>query len=120
MHASYYIGNTIREAIRNIPKLKPYVAIRALLTMIIPTDVTTLNIHDAASRVAFLSALPVEDIFIYGFQSMMYHQILYCSVFIKTQYYPGLSKTDTFTCVEKTKSQKVTWPMHYTFTRRQA
>ena len=39
------------------PKLKPCVAIRALLTMIIPTDVTTLNIHAPASNAAFLSAL---------------------------------------------------------------
>ena len=45
-----------------IPKLKPYVAIRALFTRIIPTDVTTLNIQDAASRAAFLSPLFAEDI----------------------------------------------------------
>jgi len=44
-----------------IPKLKPYVAIRALFTRIIPTDVTTLNNHDAASREAFLSPLLTED-----------------------------------------------------------
>lgn len=45
-----------------IPKLKPYVAIRALFTRIIPTDVTTLKDHDAASREAFLSPLLAEDI----------------------------------------------------------
>jgi len=44
-----------------IPKLKPYVAIKALLTRIIPTDVTTLNSHDAASMEAFLSPLLTED-----------------------------------------------------------
>lgn len=42
---------------KNLPKLNPYVAIKALLTMIIPTEVTTLNIHAAASTAAFLSAL---------------------------------------------------------------
>lgn len=47
---------------RNLPKVKPYLAIRALFTMIIPTDVTTLNNHDAASRAAFFSPLLGEDI----------------------------------------------------------
>lgn len=42
----------------NVPKLKPCVAINDLLTMIIPTDVTTLNSHEAASRDAFLSPFP--------------------------------------------------------------
>ena len=51
-----------------IPKLKPYVAIRALFTRIIPTDVTTLNIHEAASREAFLSALLGEDMLNRNFQ----------------------------------------------------
>jgi len=45
-----------------IPKVKPYVAIRALFTRIIPTDVTTLNIHDARSSAIFLSPLVVESI----------------------------------------------------------
>lgn len=40
-----------------LPKLKPYVPIKALLTMMIPTEVTTLNIHEATSIAAFLSAL---------------------------------------------------------------
>lgn len=44
-----------------LPKLKPYVAIRALFTRIIPTDVTTLNNHDAASREAFRSPLLTVD-----------------------------------------------------------
>lgn len=48
---------------QNLPKLKPYVAIRALLTIIIPTDVTTLNIHAAASTAAFFSALLAGAIF---------------------------------------------------------
>lgn len=47
---------------KTIPKLKPYLAIRALFTRIIATDVTTLNNHDAASREAFLSPLLAEDI----------------------------------------------------------
>jgi hypothetical protein len=38
------------------------VAIRALFTRIIATDVTTLNNHDAASREAFLSPLLADDI----------------------------------------------------------
>lgn len=38
-----------------IPKLNPYVAISALLTMMIPTDVVTLKLHAAKSRAAFLS-----------------------------------------------------------------
>lgn len=49
-----------------IPKLKPYVAINALLTIMIPTEVTTLNIHAAASTAAFLSALLVDGI-LYSF-----------------------------------------------------
>jgi len=53
----------IRERYRNaIPKLKPYVAMRALFTRIIPTDVTILNIHDATSIAVFLSPLVAEDI----------------------------------------------------------
>jgi hypothetical protein len=48
-----------------VAKLKPYRTIRALLTMIIPTDVTTLNNHEAVSSVAFLSALLAEDIFFF-------------------------------------------------------
>lgn len=52
-----------REKYRNvIPKLKPYVAMRALFTRIIPTDVTILNIHDATSIAVFLSPLVAEDI----------------------------------------------------------
>lgn len=51
-----------------IPKVKPYVAIRALFTMIIPTDVTTLKNHDAASMAAFLSPLLSEDIMNSRFQ----------------------------------------------------
>jgi hypothetical protein len=45
------------------------VAIRALFTRIIATDVTTLNNHDAASREAFLSPLLADDILNYSFQS---------------------------------------------------
>ena len=60
----------MQHSLQNIPKLKPYVAIRALLTMIIPTDVTTLNIHEAASMAAFFSAFPAEDILFYGFQRL--------------------------------------------------
>lgn len=49
--------------IQNVPKLKPYVAIKALLTMIIPTDVTILKDHEATSRAVFRSALLTDDIF---------------------------------------------------------
>jgi len=49
--------------IGNPPKLKPYLAIKALLTSIIPTDVTTLNIHEAKSRAPFLSDSFAEVIF---------------------------------------------------------
>ena len=49
--------------IGNPPKLKPYLAIKALLTSIIPTDVTTLNIHEAKSRAPFLSESFAEVIF---------------------------------------------------------
>lgn len=88
----------VENSIRNIPKLKPYVAIRALLTMIIPTEVTTLNIHDAASIDAFLSAFPAEDIFIYCFQSVTrsftalssWKQLLYLNI-----------KTNRFVCIGK-------------------
>lgn len=41
----------------SLPKLKPYLAIKALLTMMIPTEVTTLNNHAPASDAAFLSSL---------------------------------------------------------------
>lgn len=47
-----------------LPKLKPYVAISALLAMMIATEVTTLNIHEAISSAAFLSALPTGAIFL--------------------------------------------------------
>lgn len=47
----------------NVPKLKPYVAIKALLTIIIPTEVTILNAHAATSRDIFFSSLTVVDIF---------------------------------------------------------
>ena len=53
---------------KELPKLNPYVAINALLTRIIPTEVTTLNIHAAASSAAFLSALLAGAILIYFFQ----------------------------------------------------
>ena len=43
------------ERSTGIPKLNPYVAISALLTMMIPTDVVTLKLHAAKSRAAFLS-----------------------------------------------------------------
>ncbi|MFS7982874.1 hypothetical protein Hanom_Chr11g00967901 [Helianthus anomalus] len=46
-----------------LPKVKPCVAINALLTMMIPTEVTMLNIHAAASTAAFLSALLDGGIF---------------------------------------------------------
>lgn len=51
----------------SIPKVKPCVAMSALLTRIIPTDVTTLNIHDARSTAIFLSPLVVEAILKTGF-----------------------------------------------------
>lgn len=37
------------------PNVNPYVAIRALLTMMSPTDVVTLKLHDARSSAALLS-----------------------------------------------------------------
>ncbi|CAL0310926.1 unnamed protein product [Lupinus luteus] len=43
--------NVEEDSIRSSsPKVKPCVARSDLFTRIIPTDVTTLNIHDAASR----------------------------------------------------------------------
>ena len=39
----------------DIPKLNPCIAIKALLTMMIPTDVVTLKLHAAKSSTAFLS-----------------------------------------------------------------
>lgn len=49
--------------IRNIPKVNPYVAIKALLTIMIPTEVTMLNIHADASTAAFLLDLFAGGIF---------------------------------------------------------
>jgi hypothetical protein len=43
------------EQSTGVPKLNPYVAINALLTMMSPTDVVTLKLHAAKSRAAFLS-----------------------------------------------------------------
>ena len=74
---------------RDIPKLNPYVAIKALLTIMIPTEVTTLNIHAAASTVAFLSALFAGDIFICCFQL---NTSFYCPVFTKACTMPGCQK----------------------------
>jgi hypothetical protein len=57
------VQDIISYSIRNedykdaLPKLKPCLAIKALLTMMIPTDVTTLNIHAPASSADFLSTL---------------------------------------------------------------
>jgi hypothetical protein len=45
-----------------IPKVKPWVAMRALLTIIIPTDVTMLNSHAPISSSAFLSDFLGEPI----------------------------------------------------------
>lgn len=60
----------------SLPKLKPYVAIKALLTIIIPTDVTTLNAHDAMSPV-FLSVFFIGAIFrVLQFYSFMVHLIV--------------------------------------------
>lgn len=67
-HSRFYvILNKSGIAIFNIPKVKPYVAIKALLTIIIPTDVTILNVHAARSRANLCSSLLVIDIFIYCF-----------------------------------------------------
>ena len=59
---------TLKNVQRNLPKLKPYVAIKALLTMIIPTEVTTLNIHAAASTAALSAALLEGAITMYFLQ----------------------------------------------------
>ena len=76
--------------IQNIPKLKPYVAIKALLTMIIPTDVTTLKNHEPTSRVAFLSALLTGDIFNYSFQ---FTKLSLCfSTFMRAKISSGVKK----------------------------
>ena len=57
------IANQItKENSEALPKVKPYLAIKALLTMMIPTEVTILNNHAPASRVAFLSPLLEEVI----------------------------------------------------------
>lgn len=62
----YFHGAGIkRNSQEKVPNVKPYVAIKALLTIIIPTEVTTLNIHAAASTAAFLSALLDGAIFSY-------------------------------------------------------
>lgn len=49
--------NEVSRSLINLPKLNPCMAIKALLTIISPTEVTTLNIHAATSNAAFLSAL---------------------------------------------------------------
>lgn len=55
-----------------LPKLNLWVAIRALLTIIIPTDVTTLNIQAAASNAAFLLALLAGSIFSACLESLLH------------------------------------------------
>ena len=42
--------------------MKPYVAIKALLTIMIPTDVTILNVHAATSMTFLFSSLLARDI----------------------------------------------------------
>lgn len=44
-----------KQAHTHAPNVNPYVAIRALLTMMSPTDVVTLKLHDARSSAALLS-----------------------------------------------------------------
>lgn len=53
----------LKDKCRNVPKLKPYVAIKALLTIIIPTEVTMLNAHAATSTAISFSSLTAMDIF---------------------------------------------------------
>lgn len=43
--------------VKVVANVKPYVAIKALFTMMMPTEVTMLNVHAAISTAAFLSAL---------------------------------------------------------------
>ena len=52
-----YIKNkcSVKHRATDIPKVNPCLAIKALLTMMIPTDVVTLKLHAAKSRTAFLS-----------------------------------------------------------------
>lgn len=55
----------MQEAEEKLPKLKPYVPIKALLTIITLTEVTILNSHAAASTAAFFSALLAGAITVY-------------------------------------------------------
>lgn len=61
-HEESMVARWIPKEIELSPKVKPYLAIKALLTMMIPTEVTILNNHAPASRVAFLSPLLEEVI----------------------------------------------------------
>ena len=74
----------------------------------IPTDVTTLNSHEAASPAAFLSAF-VEDIFFYDFQLSAETSLF---ALHESKYNTWRLKVKCNICTQEKYINKINWLRH--------